>query len=497
MAADWDFDPAGIRLPIKINATSNGEVPPRPLNEAERTANNHARDRADDVARATGHTRRTLFKTPSGVATTLLAFNEVHEAFGAAGGRYAIPDEAAFDQDLAARTLGGTEFILDMQTHCVDPANAGVLGREGEVWHGALASVFGTSNGSSANGASGDGSPSYAAQALAKEVFLDSDTDMAVVSVLWDGAGTNGTQSDYVRDAKNILDLIGGRTRGLIHAGVLPNEDGALDRMAAQVGDLKVDAWTIYPQWGPEGVGFAMDDETHGRPFLERAKGLGVKVVCAHRGMPLPYLDYQYSHPGDIARAAKLYPDMTFVCFHSGFEPDLPEGPFDPRADYGINRLISAHWQAGFTPNEGNLYAELGSVWRHVMGRPDEAAHVLGKLLLHFGEDRICWGTDSLWYGSPQDQIQTFRAFEISVGFQERFGYPPLTKEAKAKIFGLNAARIHDLDPIALKRSGRQDTLGATKAEYRVAPNPSFRTLGPKTRHDFLALWEAQGRRPS
>lgn len=28
---------------------------------------------------------------------------------------------------------------------------------------------------------------------------------------------------------------------------------------------------------------------------------------------------------------------------------------------------------------------------------PLEAAHVLGKLLLAVGEDRILWGTDSVW----------------------------------------------------------------------------------------------------
>src|SRR3712207_6906393 len=46
-------------------------------------------------------------------------------------------------------------------------------------------------------------------------------------------------------------------------------------------------------------------------------------------------------------------------------------------------------------------WAELGSVWRDVMHDPDQAAHLLGKLITHVGPKRICWGTDSLWYGSP------------------------------------------------------------------------------------------------
>ena len=64
---------------------------------------------------------------------------------------------------------------------------------------------------------------------------------------------------------------------------------------------------------------------------------------------------------------------------------------------------------------------------------PVQAAHVLGKLLSRLGEDRVLWGTDSVWYGPPQTQIMAFRAFEISAGFQHRYGYPALTDAVKAK----------------------------------------------------------------
>ena len=48
----------------------------------------------------------------------------------------------------------------------------------------------------------------------------------------------------------------------------------------------------------------------------------------------------------------------------------------------------------------------------------------------------MLWGTDSIWYGSPQDQIQAFRAFQISPEFRERFGYPEITPAIRAKVFG-------------------------------------------------------------
>jgi hypothetical protein len=122
------------------------------------------------------------------------------------------------------------------------------------------------------------------------------------------------------------------------------------------------------------------------------------------------------------------------------------------------------------------------------MKRPDEAAHVLGKLLKHLGEDRILWGTDAIWFGSPQDQIQAFRAFEITPEYQERYGYPALTAERKAKIFGLNAARVYGVRVDELRRAHRGDAISRVREEYANAPSPTFRTYGPRTRRDMLRL---------
>lgn len=65
------------------------------------------------------------------------------------------------------------------------------------------------------------------------------------------------------------------------------------------------------------------------------------------------------------------------------------------------------------------MYAELGVLWRELRARPEQAAHTLGKLLVHLGEDRILWGTDCIWFGSPQEQIEAFRAFEIPERMQD------------------------------------------------------------------------------
>jgi predicted TIM-barrel fold metal-dependent hydrolase len=104
--------------------------------------------------------------------------------------------------------------------------------------------------------------------------------------------------------------------------------------------------------------------------------------------------------------------------------------------------LLTSLQGAGIGPNS-NVYAELGSTWFNLTRNLDAAAHVLGKLLLHLGPERILWGTDSIWYGTPQGQIDAFRAFTISEQFQEQFGYPALTEDAKRLILGGNAARLY------------------------------------------------------
>jgi predicted TIM-barrel fold metal-dependent hydrolase len=184
---------------------------------------------------------------------------------------------------------------------------------------------------------------------------------------------------------------------------------------------------------------------------------------------------------------------MTFLVYHAGFDTGVKEGPYDAGAKAGVDVLVRSMQEAG---NPRNVYAELGSTWRFVMRDPDQAAHLLGKLLKTFGEDRVLWGTDSIWYGSPQDQILAFRAFQISSEFQQRFGYPALTPELKRKVFGLNAARVYGLKPDELRKKLAKDRVQKSKLEYLNDPRPTFATYGPRTRREWLAFKAIAGDLP-
>ncbi|MBC8028122.1 MAG: amidohydrolase, partial [Steroidobacteraceae bacterium] len=111
----------------------------------------------------------------------------------------------------------------------------------------------------------------------------------------------------------------------------------------------------------------------------------------------------------------------------------------------------------------------------------------------YIGEDNVLWGTDSIWYGSPQDQIQAFRTFQISEALREKFGYPTMTPKLRAKVFGLNATKPYRLAADELSRFTAKDKVAQSRAEYSQSPNPSYATYGPRTRREFLNLraWHA------
>lgn len=275
-----------------------------------------------------------------------------------------------------------------------------------------------------------------------------------------------------------------------IHGITLPQAHGTgsmRDDMQALKEKWQIAAWKLYPVWGPQGIGYRMDDPETGMQIVQAGLDLGVPLFAIHKGLPLPGMDPSFTRADDIGPVAKAFPAATFLIYHSGFEAEVHEGPHDPKATRGIDALIRSCREHGIG-RDGNVYAELGSLWRELMKDPDQAAHALGKLLAHFGPDRILWGTDAIWYGSPQDQIQAFRAFEISTEFQERHGYPALTPETKRKIFGLNGARVYGVDVAEIRRAQAWDPVARARDRYRHDPQPSHQTYGPRNRRELLRL---------
>jgi len=127
-------------------------------------------------------------------------------------------------------------------------------------------------------------------------------------------------------------------------------------------------------------------------------------------------------------------------------------------------------------------------------------ARALGKLLSRVGTQRVLWGTDAIWYGSPQPQIMAMRAFQITPEFQDRSHYPALTDQVKAGIFGLNAAALFGVDATAVRCGLRSDPLATGIEEVSSlraegALPSAWTPHGPTTRRQLLAWLAAPGTR--
>lgn len=470
-------------LPVKVDPTSNGEFRPVPLGPTLTRANALARARIGEHARRGGLPRRAFLRSLCGAATTLATLNEAFAAQGNRGGLFRLPKEAPFEPAAAEAALAGDELIFDVQTHMVDPTGAWRT-NAGRYWEEVL-HYF-------PQGSCGERDPvdCFAAERFIKHVFLDSDTDLAVLSFIPELPERNPLSLEEAERVRVLVERMGGAQRLFLHCMVVPNAPAIepFKLMEEAVARYPIAAWKTYTQWGPEGLGWELDSPDVGIPFIEKARQLGIRNICIHKGLLFGGFPEELGRCADVGRAARRYPDMNFIIYHSGFETGHAEAPFDPdRAERGVDTLIKSLIDNGIAPG-GNVYAELGSTWRFVMRDPTTAAHLLGKLLRFVGEDNVLWGTDSIWYGSPQDQIQAFRSFEIAPELIERHGYPPLTRERKAKIFGLNGAKVYGIEVPEQRKRTEADPLGRRKAAYRERAEPLFETLGPRTDREFEAL---------
>jgi len=478
------IDPEGLRLPIKLDSTSNGEFVPVPLEPVHEWARAQALAQATSHARRLGQDRRSFMVALTGAATTLLAMNEAYAAAGKLGGFYALPGVAAMEAEAAASVLAGREFIFDVQGHFVNPTGAWTA----TVPQGVKPLSFAETEACAAAALPGrlDHLQCLGPDAFIRDVFVDSDTDLMVLSFVPSTRNGEPLTIEEAAATAGIVERLEGTHRLLLHGRVNPNQAGDLEAMAQIADRYPIAAWKTYTQWGPDGVGYFLDDEV-GLRLIESARALEIRNIAVHKGLPFGRDSYEHSTCVDVGRVAKRYPDMNFLIYHSGFVTTRGEGAYDPTASDGVDQLISSLRKAGLGKNS-NVYAELGSTWRYLMRDPDAAAHTLGKLLVHLGEDNILWGTDSIWYGSPQDQIQAFRAFQISAEYRERHGYPEITPEIRAKIFGLNALKVYDVDCSVLRPLLATDRVSRDKELCRGAPDPRFVTYGPKTRREFLRL---------
>lgn len=468
--------------PIPTRIVSNEEFLPVPQTAEQARVEQILAAVGDRASRRLGMNRREFLKTTGGMAAAFLAMNQVFGRF------FDVLDVELVEAAAIAERSGEPYFVFDLQTHYVgagyDPLNE-EEGRKGTVTKQRLLDVrrYAREAGMNPKLKADRGTiQDLSWENFIREVFLDSETSIGLISTppgpYPQTAVVPPKEMTHIRDEVN---RVAGSQRMLAHGLVTP-QLGRADRefMELQVHQLKVDAWKCYTGSPPKGYdqGWWMDDEKIAYPMLEKARALGVPRVCVHKGFPLgPVPDY--NHPRDLIKAAKDFPDIQFLVYHSGFLGM-------PGVQDAFARTGGIPWTSEFCKmkraEQGltNIYMELGSTFGQLVStQPSLCAHLLGEIISAFGADHVLWGTDSIWYGTPQWQIEAFRRFQIPAELIEQKGYRPLTREVKAKIFGLNGARVFGVDVAAKRNELPKDVLSRIKMAYQEeGPEPTHRFYG-------------------
>jgi hypothetical protein len=451
------------RVPTILQALHTEEFAPVPLQGGDLHRIHDVAERGEAAASKLNVKQHEWTSSRLGTAAGLLAINRDHrQRF------YDIPVDADIDKDAAGDAFDGDSFVMDIQSHFLADRDdcapyAPFIGDMADP----LAPRWGHFT----------HLINYQMDEYFRCLFIESETALAVLTSAPGVGGAWLLTNEEMAGTRELTTRLGGQGRLLIHTIVRPTFQEDLDMMGFWSSEYGTAGWKVYTLgsladlrgggWGDRY--WELDDPEVGIPFLERVRETGAKLVCAHKGLAGMAPG---GSPRDFGPAARMFPDISFLAYHSGYEaPNTDdvylEGPYgEDVKNLGVNRLISTCIDNEIGPG-GNVYAEIGATWFMLIKRPVEAAHVLGKLLVHLGKDNIVWGTDSIWWGPTQPLIDAFRTFQIPAEMREEFGYPELTTEIKNKILGGNGVRVYGVDVDQIRALHANDDVAWARAMMR------------------------------
>jgi predicted TIM-barrel fold metal-dependent hydrolase len=469
---------ASAATPIPTQIVSNGEYLPPPQSATQKRVEERINELADANGRRLGLSRRQFMQTGCGMAAAFVAMNEIY------GPVFQVEAAESHDPELTrarAQSLAG-QFIFDVQTHFVrdDFKHDELLGLAqfaSEHWNPKMKEE-GTSS-----------LARYKFQNYVKEIYYDSDTNLALLSgAPFDDPSWWLLSNEQIVAARQMINDFAGSRRLLAHSVITPKQPGWMEEVDKAIEVHKPDSWksyTIGDPLGPSKFPWRLDDEQLMYPFYEKAVKAGITTLCIHKGLLPP--DYEKSFAGvweyatawDIGKAAKDWPQMNFVIYHAALRPFL-EMPDQAWAEFEASGRIKWASDLAEIPQRfgvTNVYAEVGTAFANsAVAHPKFCAAFVGTLIKGFGVDHVMWGTDSVWYGSPQWQIEALRRLEIPEDMQKKYGFAPLggaNSGVKQLIFGINATRLYKLNLKAAENTTMpaysEDRLASLKNDYELA----------------------------
>lgn len=469
---------ASAATPIPTQIVSNGEYLPPRQSAIQKKVEARINELADVNGKRLGLNRRQFLRTNCGMAAAFLAMNEIY------GNVFQVTPAEARDAELTqarAQGLSG-QFIFDVQTHFV----------RDDFDHKELLDLakFASENWNPKLKEEGVSSLArYKFQNYVKEVYYDSDTSLALLSgAPFDDPTWWLLSNEQIVKARELINGFAGSRRMLAHSVITPKQQGWMDEVDKAIAVYKPDSWkgyTIGDPLNPSKFPWRLDDEKLMYGFYDKAVKSGITTLCIHKGLLPPDYEqkfvgvWEYATASDIGKAAKDWPQMNFVIYHAALRPafELPDQAWSEFEKTG--RIAWASDLADIPKKFGvtNVYAELGTAFANsAVAHPRFCAAFVGTLIKGMGADHVLWGTDSVWYGSPQWQIEAMRRLEIPEDMQKKYGFAPLgdaNSATKQLIFSGNATRMYNIRLKAASNTGMpafsEDRLAALKTEYALA----------------------------
>ncbi|MDG2267723.1 MAG: amidohydrolase [Alphaproteobacteria bacterium] len=445
-----------LDLPIPTQIVSNGEYLPPSQSNVQKQVEALTVEMADKNAKHLNMSRRQYLQTSCGMATAFLAMNQIY-----GGGVFKVNEAEARDPEMMLERTARVEgqFIFDDQTHFLrdDFPHEAILGLgefAAEHWNPKLKEE-------------GLSLTRYKFENYIAELWYRSDTKMSLLSgAPFDDPSWWLLHNDQIVAARDMVNDFAGSQRMLGHTVITPGQDGWMDEVDRAIEVLKPDSWksyTIGDPLSPSKYPWRLDDEELMYPFYEKAvkaarNGGPKATICIHKGLLPPDYEtsfkgvWQYATVDDVPKAAQDWPEMNFVIYHSALRPflELPDQAWNEFEESGgyikwASDLAAIPEKYGVT----NVYGEIGSTFANsAVAHPRFCAAFIGTLVKGMGADHVVWGSDTVWYGSPQWQIEAMRRLEVPEDMQKKYGLPALGGEnslTKQAIFGLNSARIYEL----------------------------------------------------
>ena len=488
-----------FQSPIPTQMVSNGEYMPAPQTNKQKQVEHRIKELSETASKKLGVDRRRFLAGTGGMAAAFIAMNEVFGRF------FHVDPLEMFEPEAYAQA--GTPrdlFVFDDQLHMVrgsqaaagmalralsqGPTSGGgrnnmnprnVPDERGDVWGVWNPALVGLPN----------KPENFLITQFIKDVYLDSQVNIALLSNVTASVINLDNQprrpprnvqealsgeiltAAQTAAARNFVNDISGSTRMLAH-GLLYVGKGNLEYIQQQIEQNKPDSWKGYNVSNAAKVDndpmspmrqWRHDDDQVAYPTFElinklypkmKAQKPGFNNICVHKGLTnAEPARPEIGHPADLPKAAKDWPNLNFITYHACIQPAFLM--YDALQDVKSGKLREGVPDIKWTTEYAllvrpykNTYAELGTTWASsIVTFPTVAAHLMGQLMKFMGPDRIVFGSDSVWYGSPQWQIDALWRFQIPEDLRKKYGYPELTEDAKRKILGLNSGKLYGVNP--------------------------------------------------